>query len=56
MILGCYYVTALDENGIGKGKTFVDIYDVELAYNAGALDIKSPIKVRVNDEIVETNY
>ncbi len=56
MILGCYYVTAIDENGIGAGKVFSDLNDVWLAYEAGVLGIKSPIKVRVNWKIEETNY
>jgi DNA-directed RNA polymerase subunit beta' len=56
MILGCYYMTTLDEKGVGAGKTFASIYDAELAYDAGALSIKSPIKVRINNEIVETTY
>jgi DNA-directed RNA polymerase subunit beta' len=56
MILGCYYVTAMDENGIGAGKVYKDINDVANAYDAGVLGIKSPIKVRLNGELVDTNY
>jgi DNA-directed RNA polymerase subunit beta' len=56
MILGSYYVTALDETGIWAGKVFVDLNDVELAYEAGVLWIKSPIKVRIDGQLVETCY
>jgi DNA-directed RNA polymerase subunit beta' len=56
MILGCYYVTAMDETGMGAGKIFKDLNDAANAYDAGVLGIKSPIKVRLNGELVETNY
>jgi hypothetical protein len=48
MILGCYYVTAMDENDKGSGQLFSSIIDAGLAYEAGAITIKSAIKVRVN--------
>jgi DNA-directed RNA polymerase subunit beta' len=56
MILGCYYVTALDETGKGAGKIFKDLNDVANAYDAGVLGMKSPIKVRINGEIIDTCY
>jgi DNA-directed RNA polymerase subunit beta' len=56
MILGCYYVTAMDETGMGAGKIFKDLNDAANAYDAGVLGIKSPIKVRLNGTLVETNY
>jgi DNA-directed RNA polymerase subunit beta' len=56
MILGCYYVTAMDETGKGAGKIYKDINDAANAYDAEVLGIKSPIKVRLNGTLVETNY
>jgi DNA-directed RNA polymerase subunit beta' len=56
MILWVYYITAIDEKGIWAGKIFTDIYSVELAYEAWVLWIKSPIKVRVDNKIIETSY
>ncbi len=56
MILGCYYVTAMDKTGLGSGKIFTDINAVANAYDAGVLGIKSLIKVRYKWEIIETNY
>jgi hypothetical protein len=35
MILGCYYVTAMDENAVGFGQNFIDINDARVAYEAG---------------------
>ncbi|MDQ7009611.1 MAG: DNA-directed RNA polymerase subunit beta' [Candidatus Gracilibacteria bacterium] len=56
MILGCYYVTAMDEKAKGSGQLFATIIDAGLAYDAGAITMKSAIKVRINGEIVETTY
>jgi DNA-directed RNA polymerase subunit beta' len=58
MILGSYYVTAIDESkdALWSWKIFADLYDVELAYEAWILWIKSPIKVRVNGKLEDTCY
>jgi len=56
MILGSYYVTAIDKTAKWAGKIFSDIHDAELAYEAWVLGIKAPIKVRVNGKIEETCY
>jgi DNA-directed RNA polymerase subunit beta' len=58
MILGSYYVTSIDEseNALWAGKIFADLNDVELAYDAWVLWIKSPIKVRVNGKLEDTCY
>ncbi|NVP17285.1 DNA-directed RNA polymerase subunit beta' [Candidatus Gracilibacteria bacterium] len=56
MILGNYYVTAIEEGGLGEGKVFANIDDVGLAYEAGVLGIKSKIKVRIDGSFVETSY
>ncbi|MDP2090545.1 MAG: DNA-directed RNA polymerase subunit beta' [Candidatus Gracilibacteria bacterium] len=56
MILGSYYVTALDLEGKGAGQTYANIDEVECAYEAGVVGIKSPIKVRINGKIIETCY
>ena len=56
MILGSYYVSAIDESAPWAGKVFSDINDAEAAYEAWVLGIKAPIKVRINGEIVDTCY
>ncbi|USN59071.1 MAG: hypothetical protein H6767_03125 [Candidatus Peribacteria bacterium] len=56
MILGCYYVSAVDENGVGTGKVFASLEDATFAYDNGSIGIKSLIKVRVQGELVETTY
>lgn len=58
MILWCYYVTAMDNSewALWKWKTFANMDEVGLAYEAWVVWIKSPIKVRINWIIIETNY
>lgn len=56
MILGCYYVTSIDENWIWKWKVFWNLNDVECAYDNWLVWIKSPIKFRLNGEKIETSF
>lgn len=56
MILGCYYVTSIDENWIWKWKVFWNIDDVQCAYDNWYVWIKSPIKFRLKDGIIETTF
>ena len=56
MILGCYYVTAMDENAKGSGQIFSSIKDAWVAYEAWAITVKSAIKVRVDGKVIETCY
>ena len=56
MILGSYYVTALDESGLWAWKIYGTFSEVECAYDAWVLWIKSPIKVRIDGVLIETCY
>lgn len=56
MILGCYYITNVKKDGAGTGNLFSSIQDVSHSYDAGATDMRSLIKVRVNGEVIETTY
>ncbi len=51
MILGSYYLTIVDENELGAGKCFVNAEEARRAYDAGAIQLHAPIKVRVTKEI-----
>ena len=56
MILGCYYLTVEDKEAKGANQAFSSLIDAGQAYDAGALDLRAPIKVRVNGKIEETTY
>ena len=56
MILGSYYVTAVDDQAKWSGQLFSGITDARTAYEAGAISMKALIKVRVDGKMVETCY
>ena len=56
MILGCYYLTALNEKcEIGKGKYFGTIDEAMIAWESGVIGTQTIIKVRVNAKWEETS-
>ncbi len=57
IVLGCYWLTRI-ENGLkGEGKIFSNPEESELAYELGNIDLKAKIKVRINKnkEFIETS-
>ncbi len=46
MVLGCYYMTMIDEEAKGTGKKFVDFGDVRLAYELDVIDLRALVIVR----------
>jgi DNA-directed RNA polymerase subunit beta' len=56
IVLGCHYITAIDENANGTGKIFGSKNEVFSAHDLGAIAINALIKVRLeNGEVVETS-
>ncbi len=54
MVFGCYYLTAIEEGRLGEGKIFSSPTETILAWQQGAVYLRAPIKVRINNELVET--
>ncbi len=50
MVLGCYYLTLVNENENGAGKIFSSVSEAVMAYEAKAVGLHAPIKVRVRKE------
>ena len=50
MILGSYYLTIIKDTEPGVGKMFKDFDEALMAYDAGAVGLHAPIKVRVSRE------
>ena len=46
MVLGCYYMTMIDEEAKGAGRRFASFEDTRLAYDMGIIELRAPIKVR----------
>ncbi|MGN0960155.1 MAG: DNA-directed RNA polymerase subunit beta', partial [Coriobacteriales bacterium] len=47
MVIGCYYLTIINENGKGAGRVFRDPDEALMAYSLGQITLQSPIKVRL---------
>ena len=50
MILGSYYLTITNDSEPGTGKMFRDPQEALIAYDAGAVGLHAPIKVRITKE------
>lgn len=54
IVLGCYYLTKVRACAQGEGKIFSSMDEVIIAYNSKAADLHAKIKVKIDNEIIET--
>ena len=54
IVLGIYYMTKERPFCKGEGKTFSNVEEVRMAYDAGELDLHASILVRIDGQIVRT--
>jgi len=54
IVLGAYYLTKIKVGAKGEGKTFADAEECIMAYQNEEVDKFAKIKVRINDEIIDT--
>ncbi len=54
MILGCYWLTKERAGLKGEGKRFSDPAEVRIAYDQGAVETHTRIKVRIAGKLIET--
>ncbi len=54
IVLGCYYLTKLTKGLKGEGMAFATKEEAMFAYQSGHVHLQSPIKYRLNGEILET--
>ena len=55
MVLGCYYMTSIDQNAKGAGGRFSNFADATLAHEVNAIALRAPIHVRNKEsEWIET--
>ena len=55
VVVGCYYITKTRDGMQGEGKIFASPDEAQMAYDMGLINIKAKIKVKLNDEVVETS-
>ncbi len=53
-IFAYYYLTLADPGSKGAGKSFRDIFEARRAEEEGLLDLHSPVKIRIDGNLVET--
>jgi DNA-directed RNA polymerase subunit beta' len=46
MVMGCYYLTAIQEGELGEGRSFYDFDEAHIAYASELIDLRASIKVR----------
>jgi len=54
IVLGTYYMTIIDERARGAGRTFNSRDDARLAHELGSIELRAPIKVMMDGEVVDT--
>ncbi|MCL4515582.1 MAG: DNA-directed RNA polymerase subunit beta'', partial [Firmicutes bacterium] len=54
MVIGCYYLTMVRPGARGEGKLFTSSDEVQMAYDAGVLELHAQIKVRFKGQLLET--
>ncbi len=55
IILGCYYLTKIKDGDLGEGKVFSSPDEVLIAYENKKVGLHARIKVRVENELIETS-
>ena len=50
MVIGCYYLTIINENAKGKGRVFASEDEAMMAYSLEQITLQTPIKVRIERE------
>ena len=54
IVLGCYYLTKFREGEKGEGMIFSSPEEATIAYNAGVVGLHAKIKVKIENELIET--
>ncbi len=54
MVLGCYWLTQVNDGAKGEGKILYSNEEVRIAYDAGELDEQAKVKVRIKGELIDT--
>ncbi|MDD5568873.1 MAG: DNA-directed RNA polymerase subunit beta' [Candidatus Pacebacteria bacterium] len=55
IVLGCYYLTKIMPGLPGEGKVFSNAGDALIANDVKMIDLRAQIKVRIDDEFMETS-
>lgn len=56
MIIGMYYLSAVKEGALGEGRTFSDVNEAVMAYEAGHIALHAPIRLRIGDLVGDLKF
>ncbi len=56
MVLGCYYLTMIDNRSEGETRRFANLEDARLAFELGNVELRAPISVRYQKDESETEW
>ena len=54
-VYGFFYLTMLNPQGKGAGKAFRSVEEALKAYEHGVIELHSPVKIRIEGELIETS-
>ncbi len=54
VVLGCYFLTSVEEGALGEGKVFSEPSEAIYAYQDKHIELRAAIKVRIDGTIVDT--
>lgn len=55
IVFGCFYLTRFKEKARGEGKLFASKNEAILAYHMGNIEVRAKIKIKLDDEMVDTS-
>jgi len=55
MVLGCYFMTKIQDRLKGEGKIFANIEEAILAYQSGIIDLQAKVKILLKGSLIETS-
>ncbi len=57
MVIGIYFLTGFEPNGVGEGRVFSSVAEAIMAFDAGELSLRAPVKIRLDgDEVPPLGY
>jgi DNA-directed RNA polymerase subunit beta' len=56
MVTGLFFLSRLDSEGLGGGRSFSSVSEAQMAYDAGEIHLQAKIGVRLRDDVPPTDW
>ena len=50
MVLGIYFLTTENPDGVGAGRSYASVHEAMMAFDSGELDLQAPVTIRLTGE------